>query len=89
MVNKVTPAPKSRAPFFLLLLVIVVAGAGGIYYKMDASKSTPIVLAPGTPLPTSEGYLRGNASHSDTSEGGWGLSGRVSWQLSPQPRQQG
>jgi hemolysin activation/secretion protein len=31
------------------------------------------------------GYLRGNASHSDTSEGGWGLSGRVSWQLSPQP----
>ena len=62
MVNKVTPAPKSRAPFFLLLLVIVVAGAGGIYYKMDASKSKPIALAPGTPLPTSEGYLRGNAN---------------------------
>ena len=62
MVNKVTPAPKSRAPFFLLLLVIVVAGAGGIYAKMDASKSKPIVLAPGTPLPTSEGYLRGNAN---------------------------
>lgn len=62
MVNKVTPAPKSRAPFFLLLLVIVVAGAGGIYYKMDASKSKPIVLAPGTLLPPSQGYLRGNAN---------------------------
>ncbi|MEO6567958.1 MAG: thioredoxin domain-containing protein [Opitutaceae bacterium] len=62
MANKVAPAPKSRTPFFLLLLVIVVAGAGGIYAKMDSSKTKPIVLAPGTPLPTSEGYLRGNAN---------------------------
>lgn len=57
---KVTPAKKSRAPFFLLLLVIVVAGAGAIYYKVDSSKQKPIALAPGTELPKSEGYLRGD-----------------------------
>lgn len=57
---KVTPAKKSRAPFFLLLLVIVVAGSGAIYYKMESSKQKPIALAPGTPLPKSEGYLRGD-----------------------------
>ncbi|MBC8090037.1 MAG: DsbA family protein [Phycisphaerae bacterium] len=61
MANKVTPAQKSRAPFFLLLLVIVVAGAGGIYYKVASTKQKPIVLAPGTVLPVSEGYLRGKA----------------------------
>lgn len=61
MANKVTPPQKSRAPFFLLLLVIVVAGAGGIFYKVQSSKAKPIVLAPGTALPTSEGYLRGKA----------------------------
>lgn len=61
MANKVAPAPKSRAPFFLLLLVIVVAGAGGIYYKVDSSKAKPIVLPPGTPLPNSAGYLRGDS----------------------------
>lgn len=57
---KVTPAKKSRAPFFLLLLAIVVAGAGAIYYKVDSSKQKPIALAPGTALPKSEGYLRGD-----------------------------
>ena len=57
---KVTPEKKSRAPFFLLLLAIVVAGAGAIYYKVDSSRTKPIALAPGTPLPQSEGYLRGN-----------------------------
>ncbi|MEP6779287.1 MAG: thioredoxin domain-containing protein [Gemmatimonadaceae bacterium] len=53
---------KSRAPFLLILVAIVVAGAGGIYYKMQSSKSAPIVLAPGTALPKAEGYLRGNAN---------------------------
>ncbi len=62
MVNKVTPASKSRAPFYLVLVVILAAGAAGIYYKLDVSKSKPITLAAGTPLPTSEGYLRGNAN---------------------------
>lgn len=59
---KVTPAKKSRAPFFLLLLVIVVAGTGAIYYKMESSKQKPIALAPGTPLPKSAGYLRGDST---------------------------
>jgi protein-disulfide isomerase len=59
--NKVTPAQKSRAPFYLLLLVVAVAGASGIFYKVSSSKQKPIVLAPGTALPVSEGYLRGNA----------------------------
>jgi len=31
------------------------------------------------------GYLRGNASHNETLEGGWGLSARSTWQISPQP----
>ncbi len=61
MANKVTPAQKSRAPFFLLLLVIVVAGASGIFYKVSTSRQKPIVLAPGAVLPVSEGYLRGKA----------------------------
>lgn len=59
---KVTPAKKSRAPFFLLLLVIVVAGAGGIYYKVASTSQKPIALAPGTPLPKSQGYLRGDST---------------------------
>jgi protein-disulfide isomerase len=57
-VAKPTPT-KSRAPFLLLLLVVVCAGAGGIYYKTQTSKVGPVTLAPGTPLPTAEGYLEG------------------------------
>jgi hemolysin activation/secretion protein len=30
-------------------------------------------------------YLRGSASHSDTSASGWGMNARATWQLSPQP----
>ncbi len=56
---KATPT-KSRTPFFVLLLALVGAGGGGIWYSINNAKPKPIVLAPGTPLPKAEGYLRGD-----------------------------
>lgn len=58
-VAKQAPA-KSRTPFFALIAVVLAVGASFIYYKTLASKAVPITLAPGTPLPKAEGYLRGN-----------------------------
>lgn len=58
---KATPT-KSRTPFYVLLLVLIAAGGGGIWYSMKTSQTAPITLAPGTPLPKAEGYLRGDPS---------------------------
>lgn len=56
---KATPT-KSRTPFYVLLLAIAAAAGGGIWYSMTGGKPEPITLAPGTPLPKAEGYLRGD-----------------------------
>ena len=56
---KATPT-KSRTPFYGILLLLAVAGAGGIYYSVTSGKPKPIELPKGTPLPTAEGYLRGD-----------------------------
>ena len=56
---KATPT-KSRTPFYVLLLVILAASGGGIWYSITNAKTAPITLAPGTPLPKAEGYLRGD-----------------------------
>jgi len=58
-VAKATPT-KSRTPFIALLLVLAAAGAGGIWYSLNREQPKPITLAPGTPLPKAEGYLRGD-----------------------------
>lgn len=56
---KATPT-KSRTPFYVLLLGLIAAGGGGIWAAMQNAKTAPITLAPGTPLPKAEGYLRGD-----------------------------
>lgn len=56
---KATPK-KSSTPFYLLILLAVVVGGAGIWYKVRSSAPAPITLAPGTTLPTAEGYLRGD-----------------------------
>ena len=56
---KATPT-KSRTPFIAVLLLLIAAGGGGIWYAITGAKPKPITLAPGTPLPTAEGYLRGD-----------------------------
>ena len=57
--TKVTPKKKSNAGFLAVIGVVLVAGAAGIWATMQ-NKPAPIELAPGTPLPKAEGYLRGN-----------------------------
>lgn len=56
---KVTPKKKSNTGFLAVVAVVLVAGAAGIWTTMQ-NKPKPIELAPGTALPTAEGYLRGD-----------------------------
>lgn len=50
---------KSNGAFLPIVLLVLAVGGGAIFYKIQ-SKPKPIELAPGTPLPTAEGHLRGN-----------------------------
>lgn len=50
---------KSNGAFLPIVLLVLAVGGGAIYYKIQ-SKPKPIELAPGTPLPTAEGHLRGD-----------------------------
>lgn len=50
---------KSNNAFLPIVLVVLAVGGAAIYYKVQ-NKPKPIELAPGTPLPTAEGYLRGD-----------------------------
>ena len=50
---------KSNGAFLPIVLVVLAVGGAAIYYKVQ-NKPKPIELAPGTPLPTAEGHLRGD-----------------------------
>lgn len=54
-----TTKRKSNKAFLPIVLVVLAVGGAGIYYAMQ-NKPKPIELAPGTALPTAEGYLRGD-----------------------------
>jgi len=58
-VVKASPKKKSNTGFLAIIGLVIVAGGAGIWTTMQ-NKPKPIELAPGTPLPAAEGYLRGD-----------------------------
>ena len=56
---KATPKKKSNTGFLAIIGLVILAGGAGIWTTMQ-NKPKPIELAPGAPLPTAEGYLRGD-----------------------------
>ena len=56
---KASPKKKSNTGFLAIIGLVIVAGGAGIWTTMQ-NKPKPIELAPGTPLPAAEGYLRGD-----------------------------
>ena len=57
---KVSPKKKSNTAFLAVIAVVLIAGGVGIWTAVQRAKPKPIELAPGTPLPKAEGYLRGD-----------------------------
>ncbi len=57
---KQAPRKKSPVAFVVIILVVLVAGGAWIWTAMRSNVPKPIALAPGTPLPQAQGYMRGD-----------------------------